>query len=61
MITEVIIVAVILIVAAFFVGRRFASKPIEDKNNIIRQTCDELRKEEFELESRIKDLHSDAK
>lgn len=40
---EWIVVAVIpLIIAAFFIGRLFASKPIEDNNNKIRQQLDEL-------------------
>lgn len=39
---SIIIVAIPLIIAAFFLGRLFASKPIEDNNNKIRQQLDEL-------------------
>ena len=38
----IIIIAIPLIIAAFFLGRLFASKPIEDNNNKIRQQLDEL-------------------
>ena len=39
---SIIIVAIPLIIAAFFLGRLFASKPIEDNNNKIRQQLNEL-------------------
>lgn len=55
------LIAIILIVIAFFVGRRFASKPIEDRNEEIRKTCEELHNQEEKLELRIKDLISDIK
>ena len=38
----VVVAAIPLIIAAFFIGRLFASKPIEDNNNKIRQQLDEL-------------------
>lgn len=38
----VVVAAIPLIIAAFFIGRLFASKPIEDNNNKIRQQLNEL-------------------
>lgn len=38
----VVVAAIPLIIAAFFIGRLFASKPIEDNNNKIRQQLSEL-------------------
>ena len=43
--TIIIIIAIILIVIAFFVGRSLASKPIENNNYKIKQELEELQKQ----------------
>jgi chromosome segregation ATPase len=52
---------IILCVVCFFVGRYFASKPIEDKNEEIRKQCQILHDKEVKLELRIKDLTDNIK
>lgn len=58
-----IFVLIILCGVCFFVGKRFASKPIENKNEEIKQErqkiIDELQQKETNLELKIKDLNSD--
>lgn len=51
----VLVVAIILIIIAFFLGRRFASKPIENNNEKIRKEYEELikLKEQQETERRL--------
>ena len=53
--TIIIVVAVILIIAAFFVGRS-QSKPIEDNNNKIRESNKELTEQKHKLEKEIIEL-----
>ena len=59
----IVIIAIILIIIAFFLGQRFASKPIEDNNDKIRKEYELLKKlkEEQEAERRQKldDLDSE--
>ena len=59
------IVAIILIIIAFFVGRKFASKPIEDKNEEIRQSNEKLRQkleqENHELDKAIERKEAELK
>ena len=43
--TIIIVIAIILVIIAFFVGRSLASKPIEDNNKRIKQELDELEKQ----------------
>ena len=56
-ITVLLVSAIILIIVAFFVGRKFASKPIEDRNEEIKQNNEKLRKkleqENHELDKAI--------
>lgn len=52
----IIIAAIILIIAAFFVGKRFASKPINDENNRIKKECAELEKQRQNLTNNIQEL-----
>ena len=58
----VIILFVLCIIISFFVGRRFASKPIEDKNEEIRKNNETLRQklesENQELDNAIKHKES---
>lgn len=54
-----IIVVAIIVIIAFFLGRKFASKPIEDRNEEIQKRCEELHSEEVTLELKIKDLLDD--
>lgn len=49
MTTVIVCVAVVLMIAAFFLGRHFSSKPIENRN-------DEIRKERADLQEQITDL-----
>ena len=49
-------VAIILIIAAFFLGRKFASKPIENKNNEIREECKQLEEQRQHLDNSIQEL-----
>ena len=43
--TIIIIIAIILIIIAFFVSRSLASKPIENNNYKIKQELEELQKQ----------------
>lgn len=49
MTTVIVCVAVVLMIAAFFLGRHFSSKPIENRN-------DEIRRERADLQEQITDL-----
>ena len=45
MTTIIICAAIIFIIVAFFLGRHFASKPIENNNKQIREECADLQKQ----------------
>ena len=49
--TVIICAAVVLIAAAFFLGRYFASKPIENRNIEIQQECEKLEQQKKKLEN----------
>ena len=38
----IIVIAIILVIVAFYLGRKFASKPIEDKNEEIKKEQEAL-------------------
>lgn len=52
-----VIILFVLCIISFFVGRKFASKPIDDKNEEIRKSNEQLRHklelENLDLEKRI--------
>ncbi len=52
-----VIILFVLCIISFFVGRKFASKPIDDKNEEIRKSNEKLRHklelENLDLEKRI--------
>lgn len=56
-----VIILFVLCIISFFVGRKFASKPIDDKNEEIKQKNEELHQQELKLESRIINLDADIK
>lgn len=56
-----VIILFVLCIISFFVGRKFASKPIDDKNEEIKQKNEELHQQELKLESRIINLDTDIK
>ena len=53
--TIIIIIAIVLIIIAFFVGRSLASKPIENKNDEIRKELEELQKQK---NTKLKELET---
>jgi cell shape-determining protein MreC len=66
--TIIIIVAIVLIIIAFYLGRKFASKPIENKNEEIRREQESLNektqqilKKQSEYESQLLNLVTESK
>ena len=51
----------ILCIVSFFVGQKFASKPIDNKNEEIRKECEKLHNKEVQLELKLKNLCDDIK
>ena len=48
-----ILLLIIVAVAAFFIGKRFASKPIEDRNEEIKRQAEERQKELDKLQFKV--------